>query len=157
MNGIEATTTPLAAATIAATQQTPPPALLILYSPNQEQIISVVADVVGQGWTLASGLREADQTPSGVVVGVLRDRVVGGREEVEGWKKEKEERREKGEGERDGRGRRLVVNMVCVDSGVRPEEGFSEVCDYEVSFFFSSFFFLFFVLVLWCFAFVLSF
>ncbi len=87
------------------------PVLLVVYGQGQEQIVCVIADVLGQPWTLVQSLEEADSAAEGTVIGILDVNAVSGL---------------------DSRtGSRLVINTHCVDGEQVLNEVVSTLCDYE--------------------------
>lgn len=85
--------------------------LWIIFGEGQESIISVIADVAGQSWTICKTLQEADTAMEGMVVGLERTAV------------------DKRLAKRDQSC--VVVNAHCYDSGQGPDEALREYCDYE--------------------------
>lgn len=87
------------------------PALLVVFQSGQEDILTVIADVLGQPWTVVKSRKDAHNEDLKTVVGV-RAADFGT--------------------ESDSRDRlRVLVNAHCVDSGQAPDETISSLCDYE--------------------------
>lgn len=88
------------------------PALLIFYEEGEDRILGVVADVLGQDWTVVRSRREADRESLQTIVGVCSADVSG-------------------EWHPRDRSSRTSINFHCVDGGRAHDESLGTLCDYE--------------------------
>lgn len=108
---LDTTTKNLSVVHIESLLDTQKPSLAVLYGPGEEGIVELVASVLGQAYSLAASLREAEILKPATVAGLLNTH------------------------DRDalahrGRGR-LLINTHCVEGNSTPDERLSEACDYE--------------------------
>lgn len=89
----------------------PKPSLLLLYGADEEDIVAVFADVLGQPWTAGASLDEVKSGPAATVYG-LRNNLVG--PGMEGWDRS-----------------RIVINTHSVDGPHPRDDALTEQCDYE--------------------------
>ncbi|EON68832.1 hypothetical protein W97_08090 [Coniosporium apollinis CBS 100218] len=89
------------------------PTLLVIYGQGQEEIVSVIADVLGQPWILVQTLEEAEAVAEEIIAGILDTSAAPG---LEG---------------RSRTGSRLVINTHCVDGDQELNEVVSSYCDHE--------------------------
>ncbi|KAB8228465.1 uncharacterized protein BDW43DRAFT_303833 [Aspergillus alliaceus] len=90
----------------------PSRAVVIVYGPNQETIVQVVAEILGKPWTTEPSLSTLGRGSTAVVIGILADelgRSLNGCEKPTG----------------------ILVNTHCVDDGSFPDESLTDRCDYE--------------------------
>ncbi|QMW29683.1 hypothetical protein G4B84_005018 [Aspergillus flavus NRRL3357] len=90
----------------------PSRAVAIVYGPNQDTIVQVVAEILGKPWTTESSLSTLGRGSNAVVTGILADdlgRALEGCEKPAG----------------------ILINTHCVDDGSFPDESLTDRCDYE--------------------------
>ncbi|KAE8400884.1 type I 3-dehydroquinase-domain-containing protein [Aspergillus pseudonomiae] len=90
----------------------PSRAVAIVYGPNQDTIVQVVAEILGKPWTTESSLSTLGRGGHAVVTGILADhlgRALEGCEKPAG----------------------ILINTHCVDDGSFPDESLTDRCDYE--------------------------
>lgn len=87
------------------------PALLVVFGEGEEGIISIIADVLGQPWSLATSVQEVVTKIDEAVIGIRKAYAASGLER------------------RDSS--RLVLHMHCADGGQVADEILSRSCDYE--------------------------
>lgn len=87
------------------------PALLVVYEENQETLVGVIADVLGQPWELAATVLESQQASKTTVYGIANTNVLAG---LADWDRS-----------------RILINTHCVDGGQELDEALSKACDYE--------------------------
>ena len=87
------------------------PALLIIYGEGQENIVSIIADVLGQSWELTTSVQEAKAGLDSIIYGISS--VLAG-SQLDDWDHS-----------------RLVINAHCVDGGHGLDESLTTRCDYE--------------------------
>ncbi|GAB1204545.1 hypothetical protein APSETT445_003201 [Aspergillus pseudonomiae] len=90
----------------------PSRAVAIVYGPNQDTIVQVVAEILGKPWTTESSLSTLGRGSHAVVTGILADhlgRALEGCEKPAG----------------------ILINTHCVDDGSFPDESLTDRCDYE--------------------------
>jgi 3-dehydroquinate dehydratase-1 len=98
----------------------PGPALLIIHNDGEDDIVGIMADVLGQAWKLAASMEEVKMGQSSTIYG-LRNTLVGSH--LDAWDRS-----------------RLLINVHCVDGQHAQDEALSERCDYEYLFTRSPFF-----------------
>ncbi|KAL1636436.1 hypothetical protein SLS58_009789 [Diplodia intermedia] len=87
------------------------PSLTVLYAPGEEAIVELIASVLGQAYSLAASLREAETLKPATVAGLLSAQ-------------------DPSQLAQRSRGR-LLINTHCVENDSAPSEALSETCDYE--------------------------
>ncbi|KAB8214121.1 hypothetical protein BDV33DRAFT_196374 [Aspergillus novoparasiticus] len=90
----------------------PSRAVAIVYGPNQDTIVQVVAEILGKPWTTESSLSKLGRGSNAVVTGILADDLSRA---LEGCEKPTS----------------IVINTHCVDDGSFPDESLTDRCDYE--------------------------
>ncbi|KAL4813087.1 type I 3-dehydroquinase-domain-containing protein [Aspergillus spinulosporus] len=95
-----------------ALPQEPSRTVVAVYGPGQDAIVQVVADILGKPWTTETSLSTLGRGSSAVVVGIRATDLPGS---LDGCDKSA----------------CMLVNLHCVDDGSFPEEGLTELCDYE--------------------------
>ncbi|KAE8337622.1 hypothetical protein BDV24DRAFT_177371 [Aspergillus arachidicola] len=90
----------------------PSRAVAIVYGPNQDTIVQVVAEILGKPWTTESSLSTLGRGSNAVVTGILADDLS---RTLEGCEKPTS----------------IVINTHCVDDGSFPDESLTDRCDYE--------------------------
>jgi 3-dehydroquinate dehydratase-1 len=98
----------------------PGPALLIIHNEGEDDIVGVIADVLGQAWKLAASMGEVKMGLGSTIYG-LKNTLVGSH--LNAWDRS-----------------RVVINVHCVDGAHAQDEALSERCDYEYLFTRSPFF-----------------
>ncbi|KAL4906374.1 type I 3-dehydroquinase-domain-containing protein [Aspergillus multicolor] len=97
---------------VQALPQEPSGTVVTIYGPGQDGIVQVVADILGKPWTTETSLSTIGRGSSAVVVGIRSADLSG---DLEGCDKSV----------------CILVNLHCVDDGSFPEEGLTDLCDYE--------------------------
>lgn len=87
------------------------PALLFIHNEDEEEIVSVFADVLGQTWESATSIAEVRAGPESTIY-ALRNTLIGS--QLDNWDHS-----------------RLVINAHCVDGPHPRDETITERCDYE--------------------------
>ncbi|RAK72106.1 type I 3-dehydroquinate dehydratase [Aspergillus fijiensis CBS 313.89] len=87
--------------------------VVTLFTPGQEGIVQVIAEILGKPWTTETSLSALGRGSSAVVVGVLATKDLA---------------RDLHEGDHTAW---ILVNTHCVDDGSFPEEALSDCCHYE--------------------------
>ncbi|KAL5000647.1 type I 3-dehydroquinase-domain-containing protein [Aspergillus recurvatus] len=95
-----------------ALPQEPSRTVVAVYGPGQDAIVQVAADILGKPWTAETSLSTLGRGSSAVVVGIRAADLPGS---LDGCDKSA----------------CMLVNLHCVDDGSFPEEGLTELCDYE--------------------------
>ncbi|KAJ6012828.1 hypothetical protein N7499_012570 [Penicillium canescens] len=99
-------------ASIAAPAESAAGTVLIVYGPNQEHIVQLVAEVLGKPWTTETSLETLLQGGDVGVVGILARDLARSLERCE-------------------RSSLILVNTYCVEDGSAPDDALTERCDYE--------------------------
>lgn len=86
--------------------------VVIVYGPNQEHIVQLVAEVLGKPWTTETALETVARASDAVVAGILARDLT---RSLQGCQ----------------RSSLILVNTYCVDDGSAPEDALTERCDYE--------------------------
>ncbi|KAJ6164260.1 Aldolase-type TIM barrel [Penicillium chermesinum] len=88
------------------------PTVVIVYGPNQDHLVHLVAEILGKSWTTELALAVLVKTKAKVVAGVTAQ---GLKRELEGCE----------------RSALVLINTHCVEDGSSPEDNLTEFCDYE--------------------------
>ncbi|KAI9923991.1 hypothetical protein MW887_007449 [Aspergillus wentii] len=99
----------------------PPRTVVIVYGPEQENIVQVVAEVLGKPWTTETSLATLVSGSAAVVVGILAHDLT---RSLEGCDKSS----------------LILINTHCVDDGSAPSESLTDYCHYEFLYSHSPFF-----------------
>ncbi|KAJ6002815.1 hypothetical protein N7451_005362 [Penicillium sp. IBT 35674x] len=98
--------------TVVSSSRPPTSTIVIVFGPNQEHIVHMVAEVLGKPWTTETSLATLNRVGDVVVVGVWAQNF---HRSLEGC----------------DRSSLVIINTHCVEDGSAPEDELSETCDYE--------------------------
>ncbi|KAJ5556831.1 hypothetical protein N7494_000746 [Penicillium frequentans] len=98
--------------TAVSSSRPPTSTIVIVFGPNQEHIVHMVAEVLGKPWTTETSLATLNRVGDVVVVGVWAQNL---HRSLEGC----------------DRSSLVMINTHCVEDGSAPEDQLSETCDYE--------------------------
>lgn len=98
--------------TTVSSSRPPTSTVVIVFGPNQEHIVHMVAEVLGKPWTTETSLATLNRVGDVIVVGVWAQNL---HRSLEGC----------------DRSSLVVINTHCVEDGSAPEDQLSETCDFE--------------------------
>lgn len=98
--------------TSVSSSRPPTNTIVIVFGPNQEHIVHMVAEVLGKPWTTETSLATLNRVGDVVVVGVWAQNLYSSLEGCD-------------------RSSLVIINTHCVEDGSAPEDQLSETCDYE--------------------------
>lgn len=90
----------------------PPRTVVIVFGPEKETIVQVVAEVLGKPWTTETSLAAPVTGSNAVVMGIRASDLT---QSIEGC----------------DRSSLTLINTHCVDDGSAPDEGLTDICHYE--------------------------